>query len=138
MTPLQAELVKDGFQTIYQDKQEFARSFFTFLFQVIPCVRSSFPDDMTEQHRKLAETMTYVIYHLHDPAALQKSSELLADRHIGPQSRQPHFVAAAVALEKALDKHLSPNLPPQDLEAWQQAFFFVTDMMVETVGVSAA
>lgn len=138
MTPLQAELVKDGFQTIYQDKQAFARSFFTFLFQVIPCVRSSFPDDMTEQHRKLAETMTYVIYHLHDPAALQKSSELLADRHIGPQSRQPHFVAAAVALEKALDKHLSPNLPPQDLEAWQQAFFFVTDMMVETVGVSAA
>lgn len=138
MTPSQVELVKDGFQMIYQEKQEFARSFFTFLFQVIPGVRSSFPEDMTDQHRKLAETLTYVIYHLHDPAALQKSAELLADRHIGPQARQPHFVAAAVALEKALEKHLSPNLPPQDLEAWQQAFFLVTDMMAETVGINAA
>lgn len=138
MTPSQVEFVKDGFQIIYQEKQEFARSFFTFLFQVIPGVRMSFPEDMTEQHRKLAETMTYVIYHLHDPAALQKSAELLANRHIGPDARRPHFVAAAVALEKALQKHLSPNVPPQELDAWQQAFFLVTDIMTETNGINAA
>ncbi len=138
MTPAQVELVKDGFQIIYQEKQDFARSFFTFLFQVIPGIRTSFPEDMTDQQRKLAETLTYVIYHLHDPAALQKSAELLADRHIGPQARPPHFVAAAVALEKALQKHISPNLPQQELDAWQQAFFLVTDMMTESLGINAA
>ena len=138
MTPSQVELVKDGFQIIYQEKQEFARSFFTFLFQVIPGIRTSYPEDMTEQHRKLAETMTYVIYHLHDPAALQKSAELVASRHIGTEARRPHFVAAAVALEQSLQKHLSPTLPAEELDAWQQAFFLVTDIMSETNGINAA
>ncbi len=138
MTPAQVELVKDGFQTIYQDKQDFARSFFTYLFQIIPAVRESFPEDMTEQHRKLAETLTFVIYHLHDPAKLHEAATMLAGRHLDAKARQPHFVAGAVALERALDKHMPRRPSREETEAWHQAFLLVTDMMAETLGISAA
>jgi len=134
MTPSQVELVKDGFQAIYQEKQEFARSYFTQLFLISPALRDTFPPDMVGQHQKLAETLTFVIFHLHDPAKLQEAAEMLAQRHLGTEARLPHFTIGAVALHRALEKHMPHNFTDEEAEAWRAAYFLVTDLMAETLG----
>ena len=57
MTPSQIELVQDSFAKVAPISEQAASLFYDRLFEVAPQVRAMFPDDLTEQRKKLMATL---------------------------------------------------------------------------------
>jgi hypothetical protein len=61
MTPEQVALVQTSFAKVAPVADQAAQIFYDRLFAVAPQVRSLFPNDMTEQRRKLMATLAVVV-----------------------------------------------------------------------------
>lgn len=65
MTPEQVLLVKDSFRKVVRISGMAADLFYDRLFTVAPDVRSLFPDDLTEQKKKLIAMLATAVSNLH-------------------------------------------------------------------------
>ena len=61
MTPDQVKLVQQSFAKVAPISEQAAVLFYGRLFEVAPGVRAMFPDDMTEQRKKLMATLAVVV-----------------------------------------------------------------------------
>src|SRR5580704_2728411 len=61
MTPDQVKLVQQSFTKVAPISEQAAVLFYDRLFEVAPSVRALFPDDMTEQRKKLMATLAVVV-----------------------------------------------------------------------------
>ena len=61
MTPDQVKLVQDSFAKVAPISAKAAELFYGRLFEIAPQVRAMFPDDMTEQRKKLMATLAIVV-----------------------------------------------------------------------------
>src|SRR5262249_8852273 len=61
MTPNQIQLVQRSFSGIVPIAKQAAAMFYDRLFEIAPQVRAMFPDDMTEQRKKLMATLAVVV-----------------------------------------------------------------------------
>ncbi|MDI1262888.1 MAG: globin domain-containing protein, partial [bacterium] len=61
MTPEQVNLVQQSFAKVAPISEQAAVLFYGRLFEVAPQVRAMFPDDMTEQRKKLMATLAVVV-----------------------------------------------------------------------------
>jgi hypothetical protein len=57
MNTAQIKLVQDSFAKIAPISEQAAVMFYGRLFEVAPAVRSMFPDDLSEQRKKLMTTL---------------------------------------------------------------------------------
>ena len=55
MTPEQVTLIQQSFSKVAPISEQAAVMFYDRLFEVAPSVRAMFPEDMTEQRKKLTE-----------------------------------------------------------------------------------
>ncbi len=61
MTPDQVKLVQDSFAKVVQISEQASVLFYDRLFEIAPQVRSMFPEDMTEQRRKLMAMLAAMV-----------------------------------------------------------------------------
>lgn len=64
MNPTQIRLVQDSFAKVAPISERAAVLFYDRLFEVAPAVRSMFPDDLSEQRKKLMTTLAVVVNNL--------------------------------------------------------------------------
>ena len=79
MTPDQVKLVQQSFSKVAPISDQAAVLFYDRLFEVAPSVRAMFPDDMTEQRKKLMGMLAVVVNGLAnlevDPAGRERSGD---------------------------------------------------------------
>ena len=61
MTPDQIKLVQQSFAKVAPISEQAAVMFYDRLFEIAPAVKAMFPNDMTEQRRKLMATLAIVV-----------------------------------------------------------------------------
>ena len=82
MNPTQIKLVQDSFAKVAPISEQAAVMFYDRLFEVAPSVKAMFPDDMTEQRKKLMATLAVVVNGLSNLEAVLPAASALAKRHV--------------------------------------------------------
>ena len=98
MTPEQVKLVQQSFAKVAPIASTAADLFYDRLFSIAPHVRSLFPDDLTEQKKKLMQMLTVAVANLHQVEKIVPAVEDLGRRHGGYGVTATHYDPVGAAL----------------------------------------
>src|SRR6185369_5787836 len=113
MNPTQIKLVQDSFAKVAPISEQAAVMFYDRLFEVAPSVKAMFPDDMTEQRKKLMATLAVVVNGLTNLESVLPAASALAKRHVGYGAKPEHYPVVGGAL---LSSVLAGETTSQDIE----------------------
>jgi len=131
MTPQQVNLVQQSFAKVAPISEQAAVLFYGRLFEVAPSVRAMFPDDMTEQRKKLMATLAVVVGGLGNLDSILPAASALATRHVSYGARPEHYPVVGGALLWTLEKGLGDAWTPDVSEAWIAAYGTLSGYMIE-------
>ena len=137
MNPTQIKLVQDSFAKVAPISEQAAVLFYGRLFEVAPSVRAMFPDDMTEQRKKLMATLAVVVGGLTNLEAVLPAASALARRHVNYGAKPEHYPVVGGALLWTLEKGLGDAWTPDVAEAWSAAYATLSGYMISEAYGSA-
>jgi len=139
MTPSQIQLVQDSFAKVAPISEQAAILFYDRLFEVAPQVKAMFPDDLTEQRKKLMGTLAVVVGGLTNLEAVLPAASALAKRHVSYGAAPEHYPVVGSALLWTLEKGLGEAWTPDVADAWTAAYGTLSGYMIsEAYGQRAA
>jgi hemoglobin-like flavoprotein len=130
MTPEQVQLVQQSFAKVAPISEQAATIFYDRLFEVAPSVRAMFPDDMTEQRKKLMATLAVVVDGLSNLDAVLPAASALAKRHVSYGAKPEHYPVVGGALLFTLEKGLGDGWTPPVAAAWIAAYGTLSTYMI--------
>jgi nitric oxide dioxygenase len=130
MTPQQVQLVQGSFAKVAPIAPLAADLFYGRLFEVAPQVRSLFPDDLTEQKKKLMGMLAVVVGGLDKLDTILPAASALAKRHVAYGTAPEHYPVVGRALLWTLEKGLSENWTPEVADAWTEAYSTLSGFMI--------
>src|SRR3954454_8396857 len=98
MTQEQKRLVQEGFELVVPIADAAAAIFYARLFELDPAVRRMFKGDMTEQGKKLMQTLTVAVRSLNRLDTIVPAVQALGRRHGGYGVTDQHYVTVGAAL----------------------------------------
>ena len=105
--------------------------FYQTLFELAPEARPLFPDDLTGQKDKLANTLNLVVTNLTKLDTILRAVSTLGQRHAGYGATPGHYEVVGVALITALKKVTPAGLTPAEESAWVTAYNLISDAMIK-------
>lgn len=133
MTPHQIKLVQNSFAQVAPIATIAADLFYGRLFEIAPMVRRMFPQDMTEQKKKLMTMLGMVVSGLTKLDALVPAVRALGKRHAAYDVHEEHFAPVGAALLWTLEQGLGDDFTPEVKEAWATAYGILSKVMIEAM-----
>lgn len=129
MTPERQQLVKDSWETVEPVSEVAAALFYGRLFELDPSLRHLFRGDMTEQGRKLTQTLSVVVRGLERLEELMPAVESLGRRHGAYGVQDSHYETVRASLLWMLDRAPGTPLTPPARDAWDEAYDLLATVM---------
>jgi hemoglobin-like flavoprotein len=133
VTPHQIKLVQNSFAQVAPIATIAADLFYGRLFEIAPMVRRMFPQDMTEQKKKLMTMLGMVVSGLTKLDALVPAVRALGKRHAAYDVHEEHFAPVGAALLWTLEQGLGDDFTPEVKEAWATAYGILSKVMIEAM-----
>ena len=130
MTPVQIKLVQDTFAKVVPIADTAADLFYGRLFEIAPHIRPMFPDDLTEQKKKLMAMLGTVVAGLGRIDTLMPAVRALGQSHAQYGVTSAHFAPVGVALLWTLKKGLGDDFTPEVREGWATAYSVLSQAMI--------
>ena len=130
MTPEQITLVQQSFSKVAPISETASQLFYDRLFEVAPSVRAMFPEDITEQRKKLMGMLAVVVNGLSNLEAILPAASALATRHVSYGAKPEHYPVVGSALLWTLEKGLGDAWTPELAEAWSAAYGTLSGYMI--------
>ena len=137
MTSDQVNLVQQSFSKVAPISEQAAVLFYDRLFEVAPAVRAMFPDDMSEQRKKLMATLAVVVGGLSNLESVLPAASALAKRHVSYGAKPEHYPVVGGALLWTLEKGLGEGWTPDVAAAWTAAYGTLSGYMISEAYGSA-
>ena len=137
MTPEQITLVQQSFAKVAPISAQAAVLFYDRLFEVAPSVRAMFPEDMTEQRKKLMGMLAAVVGGLSNLDAILPAASALAKRHVAYGAKAEHYPVVGATLLWTLEKGLGEAWTPDVAAAWTAAYGTLSTYMISEAYGSA-
>jgi nitric oxide dioxygenase len=137
MNSTQVKLVQESFAKVAPISEQAAVIFYDRLFEVAPAVRAMFPDDMTEQRRKLMGVLAAVVNGLSNLESILPAASALAKRHVGYGAKPEHYPVVGSTLLWTLEKGLGNAWTPDVAAAWTVAYGTLSGYMISEAYGSA-
>ena len=129
MTPQQISLVQASFQKVVPIAGTAADLFYDRLFETAPQVRMLFPDDLSEQKKKLMAMLGTAVANLHKLETILPAVKALGERHKGYGVTVDHYAPVGAALLWTLEQGLGPDFTPDTRAAWTEAYTALAGVM---------
>jgi len=130
MTPTQQDLVQSSFAKVAPIADQAAVIFYDELFARDPALRKLFPEDMTEQRRKLMAMLATAVNNLKTWEKIQAAVQLLGARHVSYGVKPSHYETVGAALLATLAKGLGADFDEQTKDAWTACYAAVSSEML--------
>jgi nitric oxide dioxygenase len=130
MTPAQVALVQQSFGKVAPISEQAAVLFYGRLFETAPHLQAMFPDDMTEQRKKLMATLAVVVHGLSNLPSILPAASALAKRHVAYGVKADHYPAVGGALLWTLEKGLGEDWTADVAAAWTEAYGVLSGYMI--------
>lgn len=109
----------------------FARDFYARLFLLLPAARALFPEDLTAQREKFAQTLATVVAFAEDPASLVIPLRQLGARHRHYGTQPQHYAPVGEALLHTLEARTPGGLDGAARHAWRRLYGWVVAEMMQ-------
>lgn len=129
MTPEQVKLVQDSFRKVVPIADKAADLFYDRLFAIAPEVRPLFPDDLSEQKKKLMQILGTAVNNLHQVQTILPAVEDLGRRHVAYGVTDKHYEPVGAALLWTLEQGLGAAFTPPVKAAWTETYVTVAGVM---------
>ena len=120
MTPAKVQLVQESFKKIVPIAAAAADLFYERLFTIAPEVRSLFPQDLSQQKKKLMQMLATAVANLHQVQNILPAVEALGRRHAGYGVTDKDYEIVREALLWTLEQGLGNDFTPPVKEAWTE------------------
>ena len=131
MTPNQIKLVQTSFAQVAPIAATAADLFYGRLFEIAPHVRAMFPEDISEQKKKLMAMLGTVVAGLNNLDTLMPAVRALGRRHGGYGVKAQHYAPVGSALLWTLEKGLGAAFTPEVKDAWATAYIVLSTTMID-------
>ena len=130
MTPNQIKLVQTSFAQVAPIAATAADLFYGRLFEIAPQVRAMFPDDLSEQKKKLMAMLSTAVAGLNRLDTLMPAVQALGRRHAGYGVKATHYASVGSALLWTLEKGLGEAFTPEVKDAWATTYIVLSTTMM--------
>lgn len=137
MNDEQVQLVQESWEKVEPIAPTAAELFYGRLFELAPGVRSLFPDDMTDQKRKLMKMIGSVVTRLGRLDTVVPQVQALGRRHVGYGAAPGHYDVVGDCLIWTLGQGLGEDFTPELQEAWMAAYGILASTMIDAASVGA-
>lgn len=138
VTSRQKTLVQESFASLAPIAEDAMALFYRRLFEVDPVVRRMFPEDITAQHRKLAQMLTAAVKGLDHLDRLVPVVQDLGRRHAGYGVTEAHYDTVGAALLWTLEKGLGSAFTPEMKDAWATVYGLLATVMKDAARMETA
>ena len=137
MTPEQKTIVQSTFAQV-TDADAVASLFYSRLFEIAPEVKPLFKGDISEQGKKLMQTLAVVVNGLDDLSAIVPAVEALGKRHVSYGVTAEHYSLVGSALLWTLAEAFGDAFTDEVEAAWARAYGIVADTAIAAAYDDAA
>lgn len=131
MTSDQIALVKSNWSQVEPIADTAAGLFYGRLFELDPSLRRLFKPDISDQKKKLMQTLGFAVAGLSNLQDLLPVVRQLGKRHAGYKVEEAHYDTVAAALLWTLEKGLGPAWTPEAKTAWVAVYTALAGAMKE-------
>ena len=132
MTPDQVLLVKDSFRKVVPIAGVAADLFYDRLFSIAPELRSLFPEDMTEQKKKLIAMLATAVGNLHQFDRIASAVQDLGKRHATYGVTAVDYQPVGAALLWTLEQGLGTDFTPPVKTTWTEAYMTLASVVTDS------
>ena len=134
MTPQQIKLVQMSFAKVRPIADTAADLFYSRLFEIAPEVRPMFPEDLTDQKKKLMSMLGTVVSGLSRLDMMIPAIQMLGRRHAEYGVTAAHYAPVGSALIWTLQQGLGGEFTDDVRDAWVVAFTTLATTMITASG----
>jgi hemoglobin-like flavoprotein len=128
---MNAALLKESFEMVAPQKDDFARRFYERLFSYYPETRSLFAQtDMRRQESVLMATLAAVVAGVERGENLTPILQKLGEKHYGYGVQPEHYPLVGGVLLETFDEFLGSQFTSEMQDAWSQAFEIISTQMI--------
>lgn len=138
MTPEQITMVQDSFKKVAPIADTAADIFYARLFEIAPQVRSLFPEDMSDQKKKLMQMIAIAVNGLTKLDEILPAVQDLGRRHNGYDVTEEHYEYVGAALLHALSVGLGDEFTEELKGAWAETYATLASVMIDAQKAEAA
>lgn len=131
MTPTEIALVQTSYAQLVPMAATAADLFYRRLFEIAPHVRPMFPEDLTDQKKKLTAMLGTTVAGLGHLDALLRTIHALGRRHAAYGVMAEHYEPVGSALMWTLEQSLGPAFTVDVSDAWATAYAMLSTTMIE-------
>jgi hemoglobin-like flavoprotein len=134
----QIHLVQSTFAKVETIAETAAELFYNRLFELDPSVRHMFPENVTEQGRKLMATLKVAVNGLTKLDTIVPVVQQLGARHQALGVHDSHYDTVGAALLWTLEQGLGNEFTAEVNDAWTATYTLVADVMKDAAHQQAA
>ena len=131
MNSAQITHVEDSFALVAPIAPVAADLFYGRLFTLDPTLRPMFPEDLSEQKKKLMTMLQVAVASLRKPEQLVPALQNLGRRHGGYGVQDSHYETVGAALIWTLEQGLGDAFTPEVRDSWLALYTVVATTMQE-------
>jgi len=113
--------LEKSFKLLAPRGPELVDRFYAHLFSRHPALKPMFPDDMSDQKKKLLGSLVLVIENIRATEKLEKPLADMGRRHVGYGAEEAHYPAVAQTLLLTLAEFTGDAWTPEAANAWKEA-----------------
>lgn len=137
MTPEQIDMVQGSFKKVVPIADTAADIFYDRLFEIAPQVRTLFPEDMSDQKKKLMQMLAIAVNGLTKLDEILPAVQDLGRRHNGYDVTAEHYDYVGAALLYTLGKGLGDAFTPELEAAWTETYTTLAGVMIDAQKAAA-
>lgn len=130
MTPEQVEMVQASWEKVVPIQETAADLFYGKLFELDPSLKELFPEEMSQQKRKLMLMITTAVRGLHDLPSIVPAVQASGKRHKNYKVTPQMYDTVGAALLDTLEKGLGDAWNPELKEAWVLVYTTLAKTMI--------
>ncbi len=138
MTPEQIDIVQNSWSKELHIASAAADIFYDKLFKLDPSVKVHFPEDLSEQKRKLMQMIGKVVSSLTDLDSIVPAVQDLGRRHVAYGVVPEHYATVGSALLDTLETGLGDQYTADVADAWGAAYSLLSTTMISAANEAAA
>ena len=131
MTPRQIELVQSTWARVVPIVDTVADMFYGNLFEMDPTLRAVFPQDMTQQKKKLMAMLGTAVNGLNNLEAITPALQVSGVRHLDYKVTASMYDTVGAALLKTLEQGLGNAWNDEVKEAWTVTYTILAKIMTD-------
>ncbi len=124
-------IIKSTAPILKEKGDEITTVMYHFLFERHPELKELFKDAEPEQYKKLANAVYAYAANIDKLEVLGKGIETMASVHVKTKIQPGHYPLVGGALLSAIERVLGEAATPAIMSAWQEAYFFLADVLIK-------